>query len=188
MTTIDEAFAMHPRARFLPPGVRGWADDDRPLPIGHGQTNSQPSTVRQMLEWLDVQEGQTVCDIGSGSGWTTALLGALVGDTGHVIAVELEPALVVMGRRNCHQSGAINTEFHRAASVFGWPKAAPYDRILVSAAAAELPKELIDQLVPGGKLVIPVRQDILEITKRSDTKWETRWHGGYLFVPLRAHL
>ena len=188
MTTIDEAFALHPRARFLPPGVRGWAHDDRPLPIGHGQTNSQPSTVWQMLEWLDVHEGQRVCDVGSGSGWTTALLSSLVGSTGRVVAVELLPALVKMGRQNCDDSGVTNAEFHRAIDVYGWPKGAPYDRILVSASAAALPRELIRQLVVGGKLVIPVRQDILEITKQSEDEWDTRWHMGYIFVPLRRQL
>ncbi len=184
MTTIDEAFARYPRGRFLPPTVRGWADDDRPLPIGHGQTNSQPSTVRQMLEWLDVHEGQRVCDIGSGSGWTTALLSALVGVHGHVIAVELLPALVKMGRHHCDEAGVANAEFHRAGKLFGWPKATPYDRILVSAAAADLPHELIGQLAIGGKLVIPVRQDILVITRRTAERYDTRRHGGYVFVPL----
>lgn len=188
MDTISQAFESYPRARFLPPSVRSWAPDDRPLPIGHGQTCSQPSTVRRMLEWLDVHDGQRVCDVGSGSGWTTALLSALVGDAGHVVAVELVQALVRFGRDNCLRAGVENVEFHRATGVFGWPQRAPYDRILVSASATELPAELLDQLAVDGKLVIPVRHDILEITKRSDNEYDTILHGGFVFVPLLPRL
>lgn len=184
MTTIGQAFERYPRALFLPSSVRVWADDDRPLAIGYGQTNSQPSTVRRMLEWLDARDGQTVCDVGSGSGWTTALLSALVGEQGQVVAVELIPELVTMGRRHCTRAGVANVIFRRAGRVFGWPKGSPYDRILVSAAAAELPEELLEQLAVGGKLVIPVGHDILEITKRSAAAYDTVTHAGFVFVPL----
>ena len=184
MITIDEAFTAYPRINFLPRKVRGWAYEDRPLVIGYNQTNSQPSTVRQMLVWLDVREGQTICDVGSGSGWTTALLSVLTGKTGYVHAVERIPQLVAFGRRHCRKVGVSRAAFHQATRVFGWPNAAPYDRILVNAAAHELPYELVDQLKVGGKMVIPVKNDILEITKQTGKQYTTVVHHGFIFVPL----
>jgi protein-L-isoaspartate(D-aspartate) O-methyltransferase len=172
------------RADFLLPSERGYASLDMPLTIGYGQTNSQPSTVRRMLEWLDPQPGDKVLDVGSGSGWTTALLSRLVGRKGHVCAVERISELVKMGRRNCRKYNFKNVSFHRAGAVFGLPAHAPYDRILVSAAARSLPLELIDQLTSIGTIVIPVGSNILEIHKSPDGDYATIPHYGFVFVPL----
>lgn len=155
-----------------------------PLTIGHGQTNSQPTTVKMMLEWLDVKPGKKVLDVGSGSGWTTALLAYLVGTRGKVYAVERVPELVKFGRENNKKAGVTNTEFFEAGKTYGLPQHAPYDRILVSASARELPPELPGQLKVGGKLVIPVREDILEITKTGKETYKTITHPGFVFVPL----
>ncbi len=184
MYTIDETFAAISRKNFLPAEQRSSASWDIPLPIGFGQTNSQPMTVRMMLEWLEVLDGQKVLDVGSGSGWTTALLAHLVGEKGRVVAVEKIPELVAFGRQNCEGVGINNTVFHEAGGVPGWPEDAPYDRILVSAAAQELPSELIDQLASNGKMVIPVGNDIFVVAK--DTKGEVAHdiHPGFAFVPL----
>jgi len=164
--------------------VREFAGSDRPLPIGHGQTNSQPSTVRQMLRWLDAQPNQRVLDVGSGSGWTTALLAHLVGPDGRVYAVERIPELLRFGRGNCRAAGITNASFYKAGQKFGLSKQAPFDRILVSASADILPPELIEQLAPGGVLVIPVRYDIIVVKKGDDSKVTQQRHPGFAFVPL----
>lgn len=183
---IEEAMRAHPRAKFLPPSSADRAGVDAPLGIGYGQTNSQPSTVAQMLGWLGIKPGAHVLDVGSGSGWTTALLSYLAGDTGDIVAVELVPELVVFGRENCRQAGAHHVVFHQAGDVFGWLAQAPYDNILVSASADHLPDELLDQLASPGTLVIPVGTSIFVITKDTDGKLTRQAHHGYVFVPLLA--
>ena len=184
MERIERAMQRIRRADFLPADQRDSADIYRPLSIGHGQTNSQPSTVRQMLQWLDPQLGDRVLDVGAGSGWTTALLATLVGDKGLVHAIELIPELVTMGRKNCAKYKFANVTFHEAGKILGLPAEAPFDRILVSAAADHLPQELIDQLAVGGRMVIPIHHDILVIDKLSETNYKITPYHGFIFVPL----
>lgn len=182
---LDRAFAVAPRARFLPRWQVAHAGVDLPLDIGHEQTSSQPSTVRAMLELLDVRAGQRVLDVGSGSGWTTALLGELVGPDGEVTGVELVPALTLWGRANVDRHGLAWTRVEQADPThLGWPGGAPYDRVLVSAQAHELPEELVDQLAVDGVLVAPVAGELLRVARRADDVTVTR-HGSYRFVPLR---
>lgn len=184
MADIEGAFQAMPRGNFLPHWVAEAVELDAPLPIGFGQTNSQPSTVALMLEWLDVKPGQKILDVGSGSGWTTALLAYLTGPSGRVIAVERVPELVRFGRDNCTRLGIQNVEFNQAEDTYGWLAAAPYDRILVSAAALEIPPELIDQLALGGRLVIPLSNSILVIDKDETGTIDQQEHPGFIFVPL----
>lgn len=181
---LERAFAAAPREAFLPEEMKQLADEDRPLSIGFDQTNSQPSTVRRMLEWLNASPGAHVLDVGSGSGWTTALLAHLVGPSGTIDAVERIPQLVAFGRQNCDALGMTNVKFHQADGGFGWPDEAPYDNILVSAGADELPHELVDQLKDGGTLVIPIRDEIEVITKAEDGAVGMTRYPGFLFVPL----
>lgn len=185
MATLEQAFATIERAQFVPEDLRDQALLDMPLQIGFGQTISQPSTVEAMLEWLEPEEGDRVLDVGSGSGWTSALLGYLVGDEGKVCAVELISELVTFGKENCQKAGISNVVFFQAGSQYGLPEHAPYDRILVSAAADALPPDFLQQLKVGGKLVIPIGHDILEITKTSVDDSETLRHSGFAFVPLQ---
>ncbi len=185
MDAVDAAFSAFPREGFLRRGERRQAAYDGPLPIGEGQTNSQPRTVSAMLRLLDVAPGQRVLDVGSGSGWTTALLAHLVGSAGSVVGVEIQPSLVEFGSANLaatHQPWASI----RAATpgVLGVPDHAPYDRILVSAEPATLPQSLVDQLGDGGRLVIPVRGTMTLVTRSGDDVHESH-HGFYRFVPLR---
>lgn len=173
------------RRDFLPADQQRFADVDGPLPIGHGATCSQPSTVRRMLELLDPQPGQRVLDVGCGSGWTTALLDRLVSPGGSVRGVELEPALVDAGRANLRRAAVEEPVIEAAVpGVLGNPAAGPYDRILVSAQAEELPPELVDQLDRDGRMVIPV-DGTLCVVDRDDDGTAVRHEGAYRFVPLR---
>ena len=181
---VAEAFRACPREEFLPRGERRRASYDGPIPIGHGQTNSQPRTVEAMLRLLDVHEGQRVLDVGSGSGWTTALLAHLTGPGGRVLGVELEPALVELGTEHLDAQGLPWASIHAAVpGVLGLPSAAPYHRILVSAMADELPEELVAQLHTGGVMVIPVAGTMLRVATSMRDRQVTR-HGSYRFVPL----
>jgi protein-L-isoaspartate(D-aspartate) O-methyltransferase len=185
MDRVAEAFAACPRADFLPEAERGRASYDGPVPIGHGQTNSQPRTVEAMLRLLDVHDAQRVLDVGSGSGWTTALLAELTGPTGRVLGVELEPDLVRLGTTHLDRHDLAWASIHPAIpGVLGLPSAAPYHRILVSAMAAELPTDLADQLHSGGVMVVPVAGELLRVAASMRGLQVTR-HGRYRFVPLR---
>jgi protein-L-isoaspartate(D-aspartate) O-methyltransferase len=184
MNKVRQAMEEVDRELFLPENMRTRVGEDAPLPIGYGQTNSQPSTVRYMLEWLDVQPGERVLDVGSGSGWTTALLGHLAGKDGKVYAVERVPQLVRFGRHNCQAAGIENVSFFQASQTLGLPEKAPFHKILVSAGAQKLPLELVRQLKTGGKMVIPVGHAILEITKVFHDELKVITHEGFIFVPL----
>jgi protein-L-isoaspartate(D-aspartate) O-methyltransferase len=185
MDRVTAAFAALPREGFLPEGERRRAGHDGPLAIGHGQTNSQPRTVDAMLHLLDVRPRQRVLDVGSGSGWTTALLAHLVGPSGSVVGVEIEPSLVEFGSANLALTDQPWASIRAATpGVLGVPDHAPYDRILVSAEPATLPRQLVDQLADGGRLVIPVRGTMTLVTRDGDEVRETH-HGSYRFVPLR---
>lgn len=178
------AFDVIDRTGFLPPDqLAHWAED-RPLPIGLGQTNSQPRTVADMLRLLDVHMGDRVLDVGAGSGWTTALLAWLTGPSGRVDGVEVRPELVTWGAANLartDQPWATIRPAHRTR--LGLPEEAPYDRILVSAEPARLPQALVEQLVDGGVMVIPVRGTMMRVV-RAGRGVRTTTHGSYRFVPL----
>jgi protein-L-isoaspartate(D-aspartate) O-methyltransferase len=183
-SSVEEAFRSIPRANFLLSESAADAELNMPLPIGFGQTNSQPETVHLMLEWLGVEPGDNILDVGSGSGWTTALLAYLTGPKGHVTAVEIIPELVQFGRHNCARIGIHNVQFHQAQKQIGWHSEAPYDRILVSAAANTLPPGLLDQLRPNGRLVIPIRNSIWVLDKDEQDVISQIEKPGFVFVPL----
>jgi protein-L-isoaspartate(D-aspartate) O-methyltransferase len=183
-TTVAGAMRAVPREHFLPPAQRRSADLDQALEVGHGQTCSQPSTVADMLQLLDVRPDMRVLDVGSGTGWTTALLGHLVGPAGCVIGCEIVPELVEWGRENLAGEGMRWTRIEAAtAGILGRPENAPYDRILVSAMSDSLPYELVEQLAPGGILVIPVAGSMNRVIVDGGAPKISR-HGLYRFVPL----
>ena len=188
LADVGAAFAVVDRAEFLRPRDRVDADLDGPIAIGHGQTNSQPRTVLAMLELLEVESGHRVLDVGSGSGWTTALLAQLVGPSGTVLGVELVPELAEWGAENLGRQETPWASIRRAEpDVLGNPSEAPFDRVLVSATARTLPDELVGQLTDDGVMVVPVGATMTRVRRtgpdRADVDITT--HGLYTFVPLR---
>lgn len=181
---IKEAFKKIAREDFVREADRDFAYEDRPLSIGGGQTISQPTTVAFMLERLQPQKGEKILDLGSGSGWTTALLAYLVDGSGRVIGLERLEELVKFGEVNLMKYG-FDQAMIRAASddQLGYPREAPYDKILVSAAAQEIPEKLIDQLKDGGVMVIPIKSSLNKITKTGNNYQKEEFYG-FSFVPL----
>ncbi|WP_122819055.1 protein-L-isoaspartate O-methyltransferase family protein [Nocardioides pantholopis] len=185
MDRVRAAFQATPRADFLPATQRHRAGEDVPVEIGLGMTNSQPRTVAAMLRLLAVRPGDRVLDVGAGSGWTTALLAHLTGAAGSVVGTEIEPALVAFGTLNLSRAGRPWASIQPAAEgTLGDPRRAPYDRILVSAMARELPADLVAQLGPGGILVVPVQGTMVRVRSGPGGPRISE-HGAYRFVPLR---
>lgn len=187
---LIRAFSKVDRKNFVAEESRSFAYDDSPLSIGYGQTISQPTTVAFMLEELHPQIGDRVLDIGSGSGWTTAILASVVGEEGKVYAFELIPALKKFGENNANKYKLNNVSFFEGDGSRGLPPEAPYDRILVSAAADSIPKLLKEQLKIGGRLVIPVGrgiQAIYVIERIGDKAYKKKRIPGFIFVELKMN-
>jgi protein-L-isoaspartate(D-aspartate) O-methyltransferase len=162
---VLKAMARVPRHLFVPAGVQSYAYDDRPLPIGLGQTISQPYIVAYMTEALKLEPGHTVLEIGTGSGYQAAVLAEIVKQ---VYTIEIVPDLAARARQTLTQAGYRNAEVRTGNGYRGWPERAPFDRIIVTAAPPEIPPALIDQLAVGGIMVVPVGtsyQEIVIITK-----------------------
>ncbi|OGY45389.1 MAG: protein-L-isoaspartate O-methyltransferase [Candidatus Buchananbacteria bacterium RIFCSPHIGHO2_01_FULL_44_11] len=182
---IIKAFKKIKRRDFLPSDLVEEESINAPLPIGHGQTISQPLTVAFMLELLVPAEGQKILDIGSGSGWTTALLAEIVGPSGQVFAIERVAALKEFGQTNVKKYQFNNVEFFYQDGSKGLKEFSPFDRILVSAAAFEVPDELTSQLTINGRLVIPtMAQDLRLIERTEKNKYQQNIYPGFVFVPL----
>lgn len=160
---------------------------DEALPIGHGQTISQPSLVLEMTLALDVQDHHNVLEIGTGSGFQTALLAAF---SKQVFTVEKIPQLHKRAMERLEQKGFQNIHFLLGDGSLGWAEHAPFDRIMVTAAAAAIPQELLDQLAPGGRMIIPVggrfSQELLAIDKTPGGKLEKTAIEAVRFVPLKG--
>ncbi|MBU0720335.1 protein-L-isoaspartate O-methyltransferase [bacterium] len=180
---VIEAFQNVDRADFVPEGFAPEVYEDYPLHIGEGQTISQPSVVAMMMEMLDVHKAQKILDIGSGSGWTTALLAFMVGENGSVTGLERVRSLVEFGRENLKKYNFAHARILQAGDALGLPGES-FERILVSAAAEKFPHALAKQLKIGGKLVIPVGNSIYEVTKNENGALEGVEHYGFTFVPL----
>jgi protein-L-isoaspartate(D-aspartate) O-methyltransferase len=189
-TAIDprvmEVMRRVPRHAFVPAGLAANAYDDRPLPIGHGQTISQPFIVALMTDMLRTAPGQVVLEVGTGSGYQAAVLSGLVRA---VHSIEIIPPLADAAERRLRELGYANVTVHRGDGYYGVPQAAPFDGIMVTAAAGSIPPPLLDQLRPGGRMVIPVGggfmlQHLVLVEKATDGRLRTRQTLPVAFVPL----
>lgn len=182
---VLDAFRRIRREDFLPPGMAREAAVNAPLPIGQGQTISQPLTVAFMLELLSPQPGDEVLDVGSGSGWSTALLAQVVGPAGRVTAIERMPGLHRFGQANVGTYGFANVTMVCGDGTGGFPAHAPFDKIQVAAAAETIPPALLEQLKVGGRMVIPTQaEDLRLIVRKTKDRYETKVYPGFMFVPL----
>ncbi len=175
-----------PRHRFVPPGEERYAYDNRPLPIGHGQTISQPFIVALMTDLLDLKAGDKVLEIGTGCGYQAAVLGELARE---VYTIEIVAPLAKEAAARLAALGYRNVSARSGDGYLGWPEQAPFDAIMVTAGAREVPPALVQQLKPGGRLVIPVGpqwsgQELLVIEKDAGGKTATRKVLAVRFVPL----
>jgi protein-L-isoaspartate(D-aspartate) O-methyltransferase len=172
------------RERFVPASVRAYAYRDTPLPIGHGQTISQPSLVAMMTELLATKPDHKVLEIGTGSGYQAAILAKLVR---HVYSIEIVPELASSARETLTREGLTNVTVRAGDGYKGWPEHAPFDGIILTAAPPEVPQALIDQLKRGGRLVAPVGtgdQELVVIEKDSAGKTKRRSVTAVRFVPM----
>lgn len=189
---IIEAFRKVKRRDFLPGGGEDEAEMDSALPIGYGQTISQPLTVAFMFELLAPQKGQKILDIGSGSGWTVALLAEIAGESGRVYGVEIVEELKKFAENNIARYDYFDrgiAKMIRADGSGGLPEFAPFDRIIVAAAAREIPGALPRQLKVGGRLVLPVgpahgAQEIVLVERTGEDDYREKRFPGFVFVPL----
>lgn len=181
-----------PREWFLPPHLVGDAYSDAPLPIGNGQTISQPYVVALMTERLQPQRRSKLLEIGTGSGYQTAVL-AFIANRGKIFTIERLPDLLVEAEERFRRLGLSNIETRLGDGATGWADQAPFDGIIVAAAAPRIPEPLVDQLAPGGRLVIPVgdlASQELVILERPLNGGDVvqQQAGGVRFVPLISRL
>lgn len=187
---IIRAMSKIDRKDFITPDCESFAYDDSPCSIGYGQTISQPTTVAFMMEELKPQEEDKVLDIGYGSGWTTAILASIVSDSGKVFAFEIIPRLKRFGEDNAKKYKFENITFIEGDGSRGLAKEAPFDRILVSAAAPYVSNSLKVQLRIGGRLVIPVgrgAQSIYVIERVDEKTYKKKRIPGFIFVELKMN-
>jgi protein-L-isoaspartate(D-aspartate) O-methyltransferase len=186
---VLEAMRAVPRHLFVPPHLRGSAYRDSPLPIDQGQTISQPYIVALMTELLELEGGEKVLEIGTGSGYQTAILSRLAAE---VITVERFPSMAEEARDLLRRLGYENIRVYAGDGSLGWPDEAPYDAIVVTAASPEVPLPLKEQLADGGRLLVPVgprwTQHLVRVRRRAarrvEEQFETEILIGVAFVPL----
>jgi len=186
---IIEAFRKTPRHLFVNKEYLKNAYDDIPLPTYNSQTISQPYTVAIMTEALDPRPGNKILEVGSGSGYQSALLARCVGLRGRVITVELVKKLVEFSKKNLKRAKIKNIKVIEWDGKKGYEKEAPYDRCIITAGCDEVPKPILKQTKVGGKIVAPVNdfwgQKMLLVEKLSDKEFKTKDLGSFVFVPLR---
>jgi len=183
---VLKAMRETPREQFIPPAVQELAYEDRPVPIGYGQTISQPYIVALMTEMLDIKTDQRVLEIGTGSGYQAAILSSLAKE---VYTIEIVTELAKSASLRLNRLGYKNVSVREGDGYKGWPEKAPFERIILTAAPTELPKALTDQLKPGGKLLAPIGhhssvQELRVVEKTADGKITSRPVLPVRFVPM----
>ncbi|NNJ93401.1 MAG: protein-L-isoaspartate(D-aspartate) O-methyltransferase [Halobacteria archaeon] len=185
-TRVMEAMKQVPRHEFVPADAQAYAYEDGPVPIGHGQTISQPYIVALMTDMLNPEPDHVVLEVGTGSGYQAAILSLLVKQ---VCSTEIVEPLAIAARERLQRLGYANVEVRLTDGYHGWAEHAPYDGIVVTAAAPAIPGPLVEQLKPGGRLVIPVGlphnyQELMLVEKSEDNAVHTKAILGVAFVPL----
>ncbi|MBW2980903.1 protein-L-isoaspartate(D-aspartate) O-methyltransferase [Candidatus Woesearchaeota archaeon] len=184
-----ESFRDVPREKFIPEGFLGEAYGDYPLPIGDGQTISQPTTVMIMTQALELKQGDKVLEVGAGSGYQAAIIAKMVGKKGKVITTEIVPSLVKFAKDNLKKIGIKNVKIVGWDGSQGYEKEAPYNKIIVTAACPSIPKPLIEQLKDNGIIIAPVGatfgQRMIKGIKRKGAL-EKKSLGSFMFVPLKG--
>lgn len=174
-----------PREAFVPESLRIFAYDDAPLPIGDGQTISQPYVVALMIEAAALRPGERALEIGTGSGYAAAVMAEIAGQ---VFTIERLDGLAHAARQRLAELGYANVEVHTGDGTLGLPEAAPFDVIIAAAAGPEVPEAWKEQLATGGRIVMPVggydHQELVRLTRRDDGKFDKERFGDVRFVPL----
>jgi len=183
---VLDAMRKVPRERFLPNGQGAWAYDDAPLPIGDGQTISQPYIVAYMTEALLLEGGEKVLEIGTGSGYAAAVLAEIAAD---VYTIERIDGLAIMARIVLDKLGYQNVHVRQGDGTLGWPEHAPFDAIVVTAGGPDVPDPLKRQLKIGGRLVMPIGkttwfQELVRVTRITEADFDTEYLVPVRFVPL----
>jgi len=182
------AFKDIKREYFIPEDLRHRAYEDIPLPLLRGKTISQPTTIMLMTHALELQPGEKVFEVGTGSGYQAAIIAKIVGEKGKVITTEIIPELVSFAKQNLVKAKIKNVEVYETDGAKGMPDKAPYDKIIITAACKEFPKPLLDQLKPDGIIVGPVgnqyEQEMVHGIKDKNNKLQLEFLGPFLFTPL----
>ena len=183
-----KAFREINREDFISGEFRTMAYADRPLPLLRGKTISQPSTVMIMTHSLELNPGDKVFEVGTGSGFQAAIIAKIVGEKGRVISAEVIPELVHFARNNLKKAGISNAGVFEEDGSAGFAEEAPFDKIIITAACKEFPKSLLEQLKPNGIIVGPVgnqyEQEMVKGVKRKDGKLDLEFLGQFLFTPM----
>lgn len=183
-----DAFAEIKRENFISEKIKDYAYEDTPLPLVRGKTISQPTTVMIMTSALEINKGEKIFEIGTGSGYQAALLAKLTGEEGKVITTEVIPELVEFSRANFKKAGISNVEVYELDGSKGMGKEAPFDKIIITAACRDFPQVLIDQLKIGGLIIAPVgnkdEQTMIHGIKLENGRLELEFLGPFLFTPM----
>lgn len=181
---IKDAFLKVDRVDFVPEDMKDQAYIDQALPIGEGQTISQPMVVAFMLELLQPKKGDKIMDVGAGSGWQTALLAEIVGDKGQINAIEVIPQLLRQAKKNLRKYGFKNIKFFRQNARGSLPEKAPFDGIIAGASGEEVPSTWKEQLKINGRIVAPIGTSVFLYTKKTANRFVIQEYSGFIFVPL----
>jgi len=183
---VEKAFLEVPRENFVPEILKNYAYVDTPLEIGNGQTISAPHMVAIMCEALDIKKGQSILEIGAGSGYHAAIVSKIIGEKGHIYTVERFSSLAVRAKKNLENTGIKNVTVETGDGSEGLPQHAPYGRIYVTCAAPEIPTPLLEQLKDSGKMLVPIGRLIcnLELIEKKGNRVTSKDICGCSFVPL----
>lgn len=179
---ILKAFSIVKRENFVPHNLENMAYEDTPLPIGEGQTISQPYTIAVMFSLLELKKGQKVLEIGSGCGYASALMSEIVGPHGKIFGIERVNELVQKSRKNLKDYK--NIKIYNKNGFFGFPKYAPFDRVIISASCREIPKKVIMQVKNNGIIVAPVGESLIAYKKFNNQLKIKKEIPGFIFVPF----